>query len=85
MGYKITKDNVHTSPNDKEWDKKGKEFNNYKGGKHKFRVCDDDGNPYFYGFEDDSSSFDPLDRLGAAYGCTYIEYRNEETKKYEVL
>lgn len=54
----------------------------------KFRVCDDDGNWYFKGFattNDDERAFQPLDNLGVAYGCTYIEYWNPDVKKWEVL
>lgn len=45
----------------------------------KFRVCDDDGTIYFWGVattDDDDRAFQPLDNLGADYGCTYIEYKN---------
>lgn len=54
----------------------------------KFRCCDDDGEWYFKGVattNDDDRAFQPLDEVGAAYGCTYIEYWNEETHEWEVL
>lgn len=57
-------------------------------GTYKFRCCDDDGEWYFKGLSTDNNSeeaFAPLDDIGEAYGCTYIEYYNEETKEWEVL
>ena len=55
---------------------------------HKFRCCDDDGDWYFMGLStsnDDDDAFAPLDEIGFAYGCTYIEYWNEDKKEWEVL
>ena len=45
-----------------------------------FRLLDDDGNVYFRGymldlFEDADKAFAPLDDVGAAYGCTEMQYR----------
>lgn len=85
MGFKITKDNVHVKEEHQQWDCKGKEYWNYKGGKHKFRLLDDDGEIYFYGFSDNNSSFRPLDWAMPQWGCTEIQYRNEQTKRYETL
>jgi len=69
------------------------ESNGYKSGnedyinagkcKHKFRLLDDDGEIYFYGCSGNSSSFEPLDLFGSAFGCTEIQYR--ENGKYETL
>lgn len=43
--------------------------------KEKFRMSDDDGEIYYYGYSNDSSSFDPLDDFGMPNaGCTAIEY-----------
>lgn len=43
--------------------------------KVKFRMSDDDGEIYYYGYSNDSSSFDPLDDFGMPNaGCTDIEY-----------
>lgn len=50
---------------------------------HIFRMKDDDGEVYFYGVTNNSSSFDPLDDFGSAFGCTSIEYK--ENGKWEVL
>lgn len=44
---------------------------------HKFRCLDDDGEWYFRGVSTSDSSFAPLDSVGAAYGCTMIEYMNK--------
>lgn len=52
---------------------------------HRFRVCDDDGVTYFWGISSNDSSFAPLDMVGVDYGCTYIEYKNPVTGKYEML
>lgn len=50
-------------------------------GMHKFRLLDDDGEIYFYGWSetnDDEAAFLPLDYYGVAYGCTMIEYKNNK-------
>lgn len=52
---------------------------------HKFRCRDDDGVTYFWGVCSDDSSFAPLDTVGAALGCTEIQYKNPKTGKYETL
>lgn len=48
---------------------------------YKFRLSDDDREIYFYGVSTDCCSeaaFRPLDELGRpGYGCTNIEYKNE--------
>ena len=57
-------------------------------GMHKFRLLDDDGEIYFYGYCktcDDEDAFAPLDEYGAAFGCTEIQYLNEDTGEYETL
>ena len=52
---------------------------------HKFRCKDDDGITYFWGVCSDPNSFAPLDTVGAALGCTEIQYKNPTTGKYETL
>ena len=43
--------------------------------KCKFRMSDDDGEIYYYGYSDDDSDLDPLDDFGMPNaGCTTIEY-----------
>lgn len=54
--------------------------------KHRFRVFDDDGTVYAYGYSSDASSFDPLEDYAAgAWGCTGIEYYDKETDEWEAL
>ena len=46
-------------------------------GLFKFRLLDDDGCVYFYGYSDDCSgedAFAPLDEYGVNFGCTDIQY-----------
>lgn len=50
---------------------------------HFFRCLDDDGEVYFHGVCS-SESFLPLDLVGEQYGCTTIQYRNENGE-YETL
>lgn len=54
----------------------------------RFRVLDDDGEIYFWGYSttnNDERAFQPLDEIGIDYGCTIIEYYNSETKMWEEL
>jgi len=91
----ITKDCI-SSPD--ETNSKGVCSNNYKeeysygeGTKlpHKFRLSDDDGEIYYYGYansNNDNKAFYPLEDFAEGYaGCTTIEYYNSLTKKWEVL
>lgn len=46
---------------------------------HKFRLLDDDGIVYAYGYSltnDDEEAFKPLDATMGTYGCTDIQYLN---------
>lgn len=55
---------------------------------YKFRLLDDDGTVYAYGYStsnDDEDAFEPLDDNETKYGVTEIQYRNEETGEYETL
>jgi hypothetical protein len=55
----------------------------FKQSEHvKFRLLDDDGEVYFWGFMEHSDlhgtedrAFAPLDDLGRGYGCTELQYR----------
>ena len=51
----------------------------------KFRLLDDDGYVYAYGYSTSDSSFAPLDRYMPDYGCTEIQYKNPDTGVYETL
>jgi hypothetical protein len=48
-----------------------------------FRLFDDDGELYFEGLGSNSSSFAPLDNFGSGFGCTDIQYF--ENNKWESL
>ena len=48
-----------------------------------FRLLDDDGDVYFEGLTNNSSSFAPLDHFGSGYGCTDIQFF--ENNKWESL
>lgn len=55
---------------------------------YKFRLLDDDGVIYAYGYSktnNDENAFLPLDYYAGAYGVTMIEYRNPKTKEWEML
>jgi len=55
---------------------------------HKFRLLDDDGIVYAYGYSDscdDDKAFDPLDYCEYLYGVTEIQYKNSTTGLYETL
>ena len=52
---------------------------------YRFRCCDDDGEIYFWGVCNKYDSFQPLDWEGGDYGCTYIEYKNPMTGRYEIV
>lgn len=56
-----------------------------KGLDHKFRLLDDDGIVYAYGYSDNDNSFRPLSDYHYDYGVTEIQYKNPITKKYETL
>lgn len=48
---------------------------------YKFRLLDDDGIIYFYGYSnscDDEEAFAPLDNYCGAYGVTEIQYENQK-------
>ena len=54
----------------------------------KFRLLDDDGVIYAYGYsdsDDDEQAFEPLDHYQGAYGCVEIQYKNKTNGKWETL
>lgn len=82
MLWTITKDKINDVPlevgtgNCK--DKSGLDFT--------FRLLDGDNEIYFYGKSNDrtsQSAFNPLDTIGAGYGCTTIQYKVDG--KWETL
>lgn len=49
--------------------------------KYAFRLFDDDGELYFSGLattRDDEAAFEPLDATMGSYGCTEIQYRQDD-------
>jgi hypothetical protein len=56
----------------------GAELSNFP---YAFRLYDDDGNLYFSGWSNDRDSeaaFEPLDDIQEDYGCTYIQYLQDD-------
>lgn len=51
---------------------------------HKFRLLDDDGVIYAYGFNK-NKDFEPLDYYQGIYGCVNIEYKNTNNGEYYAL
>jgi len=78
--FKITKwcKSITDSGKDETIAKKPKDLN------FKFRLLDDDGNIYAYGYSD-KESFSPLDYYQPLYGCVTIQYKNQLTGNYETL
>lgn len=61
---------------------------NHKEFPYKFRLLDDDGIVYAYGYcktNDDEDAFNPLDYYMYDYGVVSIEYWNPVTKTWEEL
>jgi hypothetical protein len=85
MAWIITKDIIDNGEMEGEsWIRTGlKDKKLCKVCVHPFRLLDDDDIVYFEGFSSDSSSFNALDTLGVAYGCTDIQYL--ENGKWESL
>lgn len=55
-----------------------------EGCDRRFRLLDDDGEVYAYG-KASKETFAPLDTYMNVYGCTEIQYKDEETGKYITL
>ena len=82
--FKVIKWTKHItdSGEDKIVCEKPKELN------HKFRLLDNDGLIYAYGYSDscdDENAFEPLDYYHNSYGVTEIQYKNKETGEWETL
>lgn len=81
-GWKVVRDFL--DPKGTEYSRHGKEYREYQGGKHRYRLKDDDGESYFLIESDidpnegtESQLFAPLDWAMAYAGCTSIEYKDE--------
>ena len=84
MSYIITEGSEDLGLENYVGERKGSDIEFIQGDViHPFRLLDDDDIVYFEGRESDSSSFDPLDYFGVAFGCTSIEYL--ENGKWEAL
>lgn len=92
-GWRVVRDYgfdpEHDTP---EWNRQGKEYGEYQGGKHRYRLKDDDGNTMYIIDSDihankgtESQVFAPLDWAMADVGCTSLEWKNPETGKYEFV
>lgn len=79
--FVITKWTRHVT-DDKKDKYTGKSHDNLP---YKFRLLDDDGVVYAYGYSNDDSDFGPLDCYMYSYGVTEIQYKNPVTKEYETL
>lgn len=86
-GWKVTRD--YLDPKGTEYSRHGKEYRTYCGGKHKYRMKDDDGTVYFMIEADtppdsdlEARLFAPLDWAMAYAGCTTIEYKTAEGWEY---
>ncbi|MCA1800347.1 MAG: hypothetical protein LC650_03550 [Actinobacteria bacterium] len=82
-GWRVTRD--YLDPKGTEHSRHGKEYRDYQGGKHKYRLLDDDGTVY-YAIEADTPPesnssarlFAPLDWAMAYAGCSELQYRTTE-------
>lgn len=51
----------------------------------KFRLLDDDGIIYAYGYSNNNDSFAPLDKYQPMYGVTEIQYKDVNTGEWKTL
>ncbi len=82
--FTITKDII----GDGDFDGKmfgDKEYLKAEKAKHKFRIYDDDDELYYEGVSGNSSCDNPLMWAMGNDGCTWMEYLNEKTNKWETL
>ena len=94
MGWKIIKD-CGFSESDLAYgitSREGKTFGDYQGGKHRYRMLDDDGNKCYYILSDtdpsegtESQLFAPLDWAMMDVGATEIQYKDAESGEYKTL
>lgn len=89
-GFMISRDLI----SEKGYKRTGKKYNNYKGGQHKYRLLDDDGQVYFHLLSDidphgedhtEETIFLPLDHFGVLYGVTDLQYYEQTKKKWVSL
>lgn len=89
-GWKVVRDYINEK--DEDCYRQGKEYKDYQGGKHRYRLKDDDGNTcYIIESDIDANEgteyqlFLPLDWAMNDVGATSIEYKDKETGKYIYL
>jgi len=77
LGFVITKNTKHVSDSGVD---EVRDVSIPKAFDREFRLADDDGNIYFYGFQDVNffEEFNPLDFYGNAYGCVDLHYKDNE-------
>jgi hypothetical protein len=84
MGWKVIKDKVHTEEKD-GMTLEGREYDDYQGGKHRWRLLDADDVVYLYLLSDcdpndcyEEEGFAPLDWAMPRYGCTDLQYKDKD-------
>lgn len=89
-GWRVVRDYGFDATTDEpEWNRQGKEYGDYQGGKHRYRLRDEDGKTWYLieadtAPESDAQSrlFAPLDWAMADVGATSIEYKTTEGWEY---
>lgn len=89
-GWRVVRDYGYNPQYDTpEWNRQGKTYREYQGGKHRYRLRDDDGNACYLIESDiaptstsESQLFAPLEWAMADVGATSIEYRTAEGWEY---
>lgn len=92
-GWKVVRDYSFNPGHDEpEWNRTGKTYGDYQGGKHRYRLKDDDGETMYIIESDidpdegnEEELFAPLDWAESDVGATSIEYKDKETGEYEYL
>jgi hypothetical protein len=85
-GWRVVRDYSFTPEVDKpEWNRSGKTYGEYQGGKHRYRLKDDDGNTMYIIESDidpaegsEEELFAPLDWAMNDVGATSIEYKDAD-------
>ena len=91
-GWRVARDYSHDPErDDPKWNRTGRTYRDYQGGKHRYRLKDDDGNTMYIiesdidpNEGDEETLFAPLDWAMADVGATSIEYK-DENGEYQYL
>lgn len=89
-GWRVVRDYGFDATTDEpEYNRQGKEYGDYQGGKHRYRLRDDDGNACYLIESDTAPDSDKQSRLFAPLewamndvGATSIEYKTTEGWEY---